>query len=274
MKKLKNIYIYAAVLGAFASTHVLANDSQNKVESHLTKEEMRVFVAKANLVLPSPGEVLSAMNKENVDWSKIGIAYSKNPDVSDPEMAALAIGVYGADAFLSINKKDKKMLSSIIQEMLPLAQVLGIEEEVQINGGKIKSLAMQDKWTEISTELNRLMGQVGETVKKKLGAEKAVLIEIGGWIEGMRLITTALNNNYQQDATDLLKQENIADALLGDLRKNSGAYREATVQKLEEGVKDIRDTVQRGTREGFTKQDVAMLQQRSSDVVGIVSSGS
>ena len=182
--------------------------------------------AESQYLVPSPGEVLSSLDKlDRVPWSQLA-SYDLKADYDDKYARALNLGVRVADAFMAVNAEDAGKFGEMSTIIFDLAREIGLGDVLESQRSELDNLASQGKWEELKAALDNVQTDVKDEVQAMGEDELIVLASIGGWIEGMAAVTAHLEENYSAENATLLQQQELVAYFLQKLESMQGPAKE------------------------------------------------
>lgn len=218
---------------------------------------------------PSTGEMFQALDKllKNIDW-KSAIPADSNIHYSKKTLQALNLGARVADAFAAARAKDEGKLEQITKSIDGLSHDLGVPASLMGKRDSMLDDARKGQWAHLQQSLDDLQGGVLKEVDAIGEKDTATLALLGGWIEGMRITTTALSQNYNGDASGILYQPAIInqlivryDAMKPDIKS------EPAVALIGSKLHQIQTMCNVGKGKPVDKKTVTELQAISSNLV-------
>ena len=198
-------------LAALALAAAVPAFAANEPPTSLTSAEMK----SDNYILPPPEEVFMALRGvSTVDFSKLCTAIAKDPLSSKAKFTsdgakAANLGMRVADAFVAVQAKDANALrraSDVIEILsLELSADLSLKNKIAV----ANKLAEENKWPELRTILESVRVDVLDEMKANKDKDSVTLATVGGWLRGLNVATIALLENYEPDATKLLRQPQL-----------------------------------------------------------------
>lgn len=246
--------------------------AQEREEVYLTYEEMAAFTQ--NMLIPSPGELFSAMDKMGeVDWSAAA-NYNNRSRYDDDYIRAMNLGTRAADAFIALQAKDKVSFGEMVSVIFNLANELGVSESIIAKGEGIKELVKQDAWDQIRPELEQVKDMIQQELAAMDDTESATLMSAAGWIEGLRSVTAILNANYSADASSLLYQKQLVEFFAGEFAAMTPEARNHDmVLAIEAALPEIYDLVNVGPGAPISEESIARLLEISTQLVKQIEEG-
>jgi len=183
--------------------------------AQLSLEEMSA--AKEQYLVPSPGEILSSLDKlDRVAWNQLA-SYDTKADYDDKYVRALNLGVRVADAFMAVNSRDASRFGEMSTIVFDLAREIGLGDVLEGKRGQLDNLAAEGRWDELKAALDNVQNDVREEVKAMGEDELVVLASVGGWMEGLRVVSAHLKDHYAVDKAELLGQSRLIDYFLSEI---------------------------------------------------------
>lgn len=211
------------------SVQKVADLSLNEMES-----------AETQYLVPSPGEVLSSLDKlDRVPWSQLA-SYETKADYDDKHARSFNLGVRVADAFMAVNAEDAAQFGEMSTIVFDLAREIGLGEVLESQRGELDNLAAEGRWEELKAALDNVQNDVRSEVEAMGEDELIVLASVGGWMEGMAAVTAHLKENYSAEHAQLLQQTELLTYFLQKIKAMEGPAREhPLVQQAEETLQKL-----------------------------------
>lgn len=175
-------------------------------------------------VLPTPDEAFSAIAKLSgaaggLDWAKYVDASAARRTSDDRATTAVLAGITVADFFLGVHAKDQAIAKKATDDLMAYADRLGVGEAARASGAELSGAIESGDWATV----RRLVDQVYSDIRATLTGEKgdaaggaapdketATLVALGAWLEGLRIMSGHLEQNYDAKAAGLLRQSVLA----------------------------------------------------------------
>ncbi|MBU4486037.1 MAG: hypothetical protein KKD38_03840 [Candidatus Delongbacteria bacterium] len=195
MRYLKLAMIFLTLTGIFA-------------QNDLSEEEKALF--KTNIIVPVPSEIIMALDiLSDVNWKAI-VVYDYSANYADNYKIALNLGVRVAQGFIAIQAEDRKNTGEMFGVSRDLAENFGAKSEMFVDKAIISKMLNEGKWLELRAVLDDIHLKVKEEMKK-YDPDYVVLAGIGGWLEGLHIVSKALKSNYSEEASTILFQPELID---------------------------------------------------------------
>jgi hypothetical protein len=172
--------------------------------------ETKVYVPPSSLVFKN----LDSLTKAKVSWQGLS-SFSQKSNYTNKYTIALNLGTRICDAFLAVQAKDKKNFNGMAMTVTGLSNKLGADIEQTMNE-KMFDMVKKDKWTEVRGMLDEQQNTVKDKLNK-LDKDAAVLVTVGGWLQGLTVVSKALAGSYNADATSIIRNPKLIDYLMGEL---------------------------------------------------------
>jgi len=175
-------------------------------DAKMTDLDKSMAAMDSNYLVPSPGEVLGALNKlEDIEWSKI-MDYNEQTNYSDKSARALNLGVRIAASFVAINSEDRDNFGKMSSAIFELGDALNVGTILTDKRDDLESLAAKGEWAKMAASIDDIHNDIEASISDAGEDDLVVLASIGGWLEGLRVVSAHLANNYSKDKAELLNQ--------------------------------------------------------------------
>lgn len=193
-------------LSAFAA-------GQGPVAAPLTKEEIANAARTDALSVPTPGELLAALNKlGKLDWSARFRPPIATSFTSRPQMA-LNLGGLIADGYIAVEAQDAQQVKNIGKDIVALAKPLGVQQNIIDRGKSLTDFASENQWETLKEELEATQNEVKDAMAENKDQNLVTLVTVGGWLRGTEAITSYISEKYSESGAKLLRQPAIVKFL-------------------------------------------------------------
>ncbi|THB66683.1 MAG: hypothetical protein D6E12_10025 [Desulfovibrio sp.] len=267
---MKRVALFLLLFTLLAPGFVVAEE--DKPDVPLTPEEMAAF--SDNMLIPSPGELFSAMDKMGeVDWSAAA-NYTNRSRYDNDYLRAMNLGTRAADAFIALQAQDKVSFGEMVSVIFNLAGELGVSESIIQRGEAIKELVKQDQWDQIRPELEQVKDLIQQELEAMDDTESATMLSAAGWIEGLRSVCVILSEDYTPEASSLLYQRQLVDFFADQFAAMTPeAQDQAQVKAIAEALAEIKALVDVGPGNPISEESVARLLEISTELVAQIEEG-
>lgn len=183
----------------------------------LSAEEIAGAAKVDTLSIPTPGELMAALNKQGKpDWPgqyrpPISTSYSSRAQM------ALNLGGLIADGYIAVQAEDAQQVKNIGKDIIALAKPLGVQQDIINRGKSLTEFAENGKWDVLKEELDATQNEVKAAMAENKDQSLITLVTVGGWIRGTEVVSNYIANHYSEGAAKLLRQPAIVRFLYEQL---------------------------------------------------------
>lgn len=238
----------------------------------LTKEEIAAAVRVDTLSIPTPGELMAALNKQGkLDWAGMFRKPIATNYASRPQMA-LNLGGLIADGYLAVEAEDAQQVKNVGKDIVSIARPLGVQQDIINRGKSLTDFAEQSKWDVLKEELEATQNEVKLAMAENKDENLITLVTAGAWIRGTEVISGYIAEHYSEESAKLLRQPAIVNMLskrldaLPEKLRDDPAVKKSRVKLMEmESVVNVhRERVP-------SEEDVKKLNALASELVKEIS---
>ncbi|MEM7656422.1 MAG: hypothetical protein AAF399_09870 [Bacteroidota bacterium] len=246
-----------------------ASDNKDTGVSEADKQQ-----AMSNYLVPSPGEILSALDKlDRVSWNELA-SYNQNGSYDNKYARSLNLGVRVADSFVAINAEDAENFGYMSSLVFELGEDLGIKRVLTEKREDLNELARRGAWSDMRAELDNIQGEIQGQIEAIGEEDLVVLAGIGGWLEGLRVVSAHLKDNYSEDHSELLNQGSLIQYYTDELGKlGSDASAHPLVKSISDGLGEIQAVIPVGETNKVAMEHVQTLNQVSTRIIEAIEQG-
>lgn len=238
----------------------------------LTPQEMTAATRLDALTIPTPGELMAALNKEaKPNWQS---EYRPPIPTTFSSRAQIALNVGGliADGYIAVEAEDSQQVKNIGKDIIALAKSLAVSDSVIARGNSIFDFAENNEWSALKEELEATQNEVKLALEQQHDAELVNLVSLGGWIRGTAVISEWIDANYTPASAKLLRQP----AIIAYIRTRIGQLPEKVqsdplVKNVEGKLEDLEHLVSFPNDKVPSPEDVKKLKELSSSLVNEIS---
>ncbi len=182
-------------------------------EASLTKEEMAEAMRTDDFSLPTPAELMVALEKQGkLDWaSKFRAPIATN--YASRAQLAMNLGSLVADGFVAVEAEDSQQVKNIGRDILQLAKNLGVPKDILMRGSSITDFADRKQWDQLKEELEATQNEVKESMHGSKDGDLVTLVSVGGWARGVEVISSYIADHYTEASAKILRQPAIVNYL-------------------------------------------------------------
>ncbi|MES2569807.1 MAG: hypothetical protein V4710_07085, partial [Verrucomicrobiota bacterium] len=179
------------------------------VVAPLGKAELDTAVRVDTLSIPTPGELLAALNKlGKLDWSAryrppISTNFSSRPQM------AMNLGGLIADGYIAVEAQDSQQVKNIGKDIVAIAKPLGVQQEIINRGKSLTDFASENKWDVLKEELEATQNEAKIAMADNKDPDLVTLVTIGAWLRATDAISGYLVERYTPEGAKLLRQPAI-----------------------------------------------------------------
>jgi hypothetical protein len=234
----------------------------------LTKEEMAGVVKSDAVTVPTPGEILAALNKQTKpNWQSryrppISTTFTSRPQI------ALNLGGLIADGYIAVEAEDSQQVKNIGKDIINLAKALGVSKDILSRGSSITDFADKNEWSTLKEELEETQNEVKQAMTEQHDQELVILVTLGGWIRGTEVVSSWIADNYTPESARLLRQPVLVSFMRGKLAELPAKTRtgDPLVKTVDEKLADIETLVSFPKDSTPTIDDVKKLRDVASNL--------
>ena len=226
-------------------------------------------------VIPPAADIFGRLGKvSKAQWQKVAAQIAKEDlqggtgKSASKAAKAISLGVRVADAFIAVQAEDEQLLRKLADVIEKLGADLNVSAPIQTRGKEARRLVEEKKWVQAGTMLANMRGEVINELQKGNDKDSVVLASLGGWLRGLDVVSATLAEQYDAEATKVLRDP----ALIKYLKLQvEGLSAEAKAQPFVKGFLEKADEIQRlvnfPTDGTMKKEDLVTLSQTSSQLV-------
>ena len=257
---LATLCLSAFALGEEASTQVTA-------AAPLTAAEVSGATRSDTLSIPTPGELLAALNKlGKMDWSSKFRA--PIPTSGNRGQMALNLGGLIADGYIAVEAEDTQQVKNLGKDILSLGKSLGVSKEILDRGKSLTEFADNKQWDVLKEELEATQNEVKDAMEHNKDQDLVSLVTLGGWLRGTEVLSGWISEHYTEAGAKLLRQPGIVvflEAKLDAMPDKTKA--ENSVKKTQAKLKEIEAAVTFPTDSAPTADAIKKLHQLVSQLL-------
>lgn len=203
------------------------------------------------------------------------VAINSLPGKGDDEVVdALALGIKASDAVLALKARNIEALNLAAEQIEALATRLGASKGELRMADTVKRYANDRRWLDAFLALGYLQRSVlnylRENPEKK---PQAVLVIVGGWLQGGRCVTHVVKENYAKDhqqvhVSNILREPRLVGMLKEEMDQLPPEYlNNVLVAKILGLLPQIKERVNVSLYAPVKEEDVDWLHKTFDDVV-------
>lgn len=190
---------------------------------------------------------------------------------------AMALGVKASDAVLALKARDLEALNVCAEQIDLLARNLGATDGELGMAGTVRHYANKKQWFSAFLALGRMQRDVTNYLESSTDKRKrdlAVLVAIGGWMQGGRVVTYVIDANYTDWSSNVLREPRLVDLIQENLASiDPGYLNDELVSKIMKALPDIHRLVDVGMNDPVKRANVKELNSIFTSFVEAVMEG-
>lgn len=175
-----------------------------------TPDEMAPVRVFDRVVVPVPHEIFAVLDDLGIrGWKGVAPLPKRPQRISRPQ-AALLLGAVVAEGFLAVQAQDMDKTKDLGPDVLELADMLGVKNEVAGHARAIVDGADQGRWDDVRAELDKTQQTVRDAMTKLRDDDLAAFVSFGGWVRGTEAVSHVILDSYTRERAELLRQPDLA----------------------------------------------------------------
>src|SRR5580704_13388786 len=172
----------------------------------LSSDQLAKAIHSDAISIPTPGELFAALEKPGKpNWASqfrgpLPTTYRNRAQI------ALNLGGLIADGFIAVEAQDSQQVKNIGSDIIKMAKALGVSENILSRGNSINEFAENDEWDALQEELEATQNEVKSSMQTHRDQDLVILVSVGGWIRGTQAVSSAVLQNYDEQAAKVLRQ--------------------------------------------------------------------
>lgn len=221
-------------------------------------------------IIPSAFHSFEFLNDMGFPWKKLTVP-ENNTDYSNESQLALVLGMRAADGIVSLYADEKEEARLTRSTVLELTNKLGITPDIKNTVFALdQAIILRAEQRALGDRLMDLEFQIEKNLHKQKKDNLAVLVELGGWLEGLYIVSKGISQNYNPTYSEILRQPHIAEIyieVITSLSKRSSDEKEKKIlESILENLIQISKIANHTHKEAFPLSKVKELYQISSNV--------
>ncbi|QQL44709.1 hypothetical protein [Sulfuriroseicoccus oceanibius] len=231
-------------------------------------DEMAPVQVLDQVVIPVPHEIFAVLDDLGIrNWKGVAPLPKRPQRLSRPQ-AALVMGAVVAEGFLAVQASDKNAIKDLGPEVLELAEMLGVKDEVAGHARAMVDGSDAGDWDSVRAELDKTQTTVRTAMEKLQDEELSQFVSLGGWVRGTEAVSHVILDSYSNERAELLRQPDLA-VHFSKVLSNMGerARRVDGVPTMEKALVQLRILM---NKEMLTDIEVAQIEHISNEVVAAI----
>lgn len=238
-----------------------------------SKGELDSAIETETISVPTPGELFVALEKQTLaNWS----SYYREPiptAFSNRAQIALALGTLLADGYVAVEAMDPQQVKNVGSDLMALAKSLGVGDDILARGNSITNFAENNDWNTLMEELEATQNEVRRLMVQMRDQDLVVLVNLGGWIRGAEVVSSAILDDYRPESARILRQPELVQYLRQQLDELAEPLkRDPLVKQLREQLIEIETLLQVPQQSEISEATVETLRDLTGELTTAISS--
>lgn len=219
-----------------------ADQNISDTESKKEPEPLDLTSTEIQYMAPSAGELFSAVKKledEDMDLSNYA---SFNTSASYPDSdvkAALNLGVRITDALVASYQTNPRQMMKMNATVSEISNQLGLDSLVNSRKEELAKLVINKEWDKMIVLMDELQQESKYILEQDGKEELSILTTLGGWLEGMSIISQHAETNYSDELASVIIQKELLKHFISELSKVNADSDTQIIGKLKSSLADI-----------------------------------
>jgi hypothetical protein len=159
------------------------------------KEEAKQKYILEKIIIPPPNMIFAALQSSGtINWKTI-ITYNDETNYTSFEKIALNLGIRVADGFVAIMAENRNDMTRMGKAIKVLAKKIGIGDQILQKTGEIDSNIINE-------------------LEQRQDYEVSYFCNLGAWFEALFIASKSLNEKYDPQMAENLRQKGLVDVFL------------------------------------------------------------
>ena len=162
-------------------------------------------------VLPSPLHSFLFLHQLGFDWTGLG-GLGAGHDYDLPYQKAIQLGMRASNGVVFLFTKELEDAKLARDDVLALANSLDIEDEIRLSVLNLDTAFIKGSGLdEIQEAVTGLEITLENSLRNKGRDDLSVAIELGSWVEGLRMATAGMKKSSTKEQLEVLRQPHVTE---------------------------------------------------------------
>ena len=231
--------------------------------------------------LPSPTWLFKAISAAlpEFDWKTkvrelVADPNFEKSDYPDDLSKVSNLGVRLAVAFVAIMAQDYESVEKAAKVSAELSSGFSVSSDIKSKAEEARDLAKEGKWDEVNSKLDLIAQDVAKELKTGAHKSEATMSFATGWLTGLNIISSALADNYSEEAATLIRQGPLPGLLVEQLKAVAQNYKSnndgkdhSNYKSITDGVTAVAEAIRKDQTKPLSKDEVVALRDKSGDLI-------
>ena len=253
---------------------VLAGAASGEKPAQADLDHIREELGVNSFTAPSIQLILQELNAlKPIPFEKV---WRDLPDATPQDRARLALstGAVIADGFLTVSAEKQSRIETVGRVLLKLAKGLGVGEHVTKHSRSILEKAARQQWDDIRAELVQTQAEVEAALLGLKDEEIAHLIALGGWLRGLEMTSTIINEDYSAERARRLIQPELMDYFIDRVGTLNPNFKKTKLGvTMEKNLKEIKRITTKPADAPLEPAEVKRIRELVREINTLIASG-
>jgi hypothetical protein len=191
---------------------------------------------------------------------------------SNEVVNAFVLGIKASDAVLALKARNAEALNLCAEQIEQLALKMGATKKELGMADTVKRYANAGRWLDAFLALGFLQRSVLNYLRENPEKEpQAVMVIVGGWLQGGRCVTDVVQRNYSPDVSNILREPRLVTMLLEEVQALPSKYiGDPMLGKVLAALPEIKNRVNVGLYDPVKEENVKWLHQTFDELVKMI----
>ena len=187
-------------------------------------------------------------------------------------VVSMALGVKASDGVLALKGRDIEALNNCAEQIEKLAAKLDVPGRHLERAAMVKHHAKQQHWIEAFMELGFLQRDVSRNLENNPEQkDDAMLIVVGGWLQGGRCVTHLILDHYTPESSNILREPKLVQVMVQEMNKIPDKYKtDPVVREVLKFLPEAQKLVDVGIRDAVPIESVKALHKGFESLVKMI----
>jgi hypothetical protein len=220
-----------------------------------------------NYVRPNPYDKFIALDTALGNKIRWGDVLAKKQVHIDPDQYSdkdvsipILLGFRICDGVMAIKARDAEKLNSCASDIEKLAKKMGVPDARMTRARLVRMYANRGEWPRVFLELAYLQVDIETTVQEIAGTDCKKILYAAGWLQGIHYTSTVVSENYNEDASSMLREPRFVEELAQQLGQIDAKKKASpAITELADSLKSLCDLVNVPKNASISKENMEKI---------------
>jgi predicted outer membrane lipoprotein len=184
------------------------------------------------------------------------------------------LGVRLAVAFVAIMAQDYESVEKAAKAATELSSGFSVASDIKAKAEEAQDAAKAGKWDEVNEKLDLIAQDVAKELKSGSHKEEATMSFATGWLTGLNIISSAVAENYNEQAALLIRQGPLPGLLVTQLKAVGQNYKanndgkdHGNYKTITDGATEIAEAIKKDQSKPLSKEEVTALRDKTGQLI-------